>query len=679
MTVDNRVHVTYCLFCQTTFDRGVENSNLFPNEGDFRMRNSTLLILLMAVILPLSFASATDVLSIGRYDGYIGEEITVQVTIDNSSVVDRFGFRFNFPNSLLEYDSFSAGDLTGSFDELNCTAYSTYLYISGRDSTGIPANSDGTIIEFQMTVLGQYLPPKSGYFKITDMIDDIANFDAEEGKFDLVTRTILVPGDAATIQAGIDLAHHGDTVQLVNSGTANKYTGTGNKNLDFDGKRITLKGYNHPAAQTFIDCQNSGRFINFADSETSSTIVQDMVIQNGSITSGNGGAILIGSGCSPKLRNIDISSCEADAGGAIYMSQYCSADLYDVNATLCSADMGGGFFIGYCSPTLTDCGLSYCEATATSGANSGGGGIKVIGNWYVSATPTIESCTIESCEAETYGAGIYYAYGTGGTLCDTTLKNNEANSGYGGAISSYDNSSNDLLISGCSIYGNDAGYGGGVSLQSGRCEIADTIFYNNGSTSTYGGGLYFNTTEDPYITNCAIIDNTAYEGAGIFLQNTDEYTYIYNCTFACNTTSNSNQTGCIHSEDGNSNAYFGFCAFHDSNNDNFWNWPTVTYLNCIADDWTNCGGNKTNCDTDTPDYDNTTSLCSYISSFNNLYNALYQVQSSSNPAYNYAGSVSSIYWTTCVGTEYISERSTDENGNCDTNAVDVGFHYNNCQ
>ena len=74
--------------------------------------------------------------------------------------------------------------------------------------------------------------------------------------------TIRVPSDQPTIQAGLNAASHGDTV-LVADGT---YTGLNNKDLDFNGKAITVRSEDGPA-NCVIDCQDQGRGFYFHSGE----------------------------------------------------------------------------------------------------------------------------------------------------------------------------------------------------------------------------------------------------------------------------------------------------------------------------------------------------------------------------------------------------------------------------
>jgi hypothetical protein len=88
--------------------------------------------------------------------------------------------------------------------------------------------------------------------------------------------TIRVPGNYPTIQQAIDVAQTGDTV-LVYDGI---YTGDGNKNLDFKGKKITVTSLNGPAS-TIIDCEGSGRAFYFHSGETPDSVLSGFTIRNG--------------------------------------------------------------------------------------------------------------------------------------------------------------------------------------------------------------------------------------------------------------------------------------------------------------------------------------------------------------------------------------------------------------
>ncbi|MBD3181469.1 DUF1565 domain-containing protein, partial [Candidatus Poribacteria bacterium] len=156
------------------------------------------------------------------------------------------------------------------------------------------------------------------------------------------------------IQDGIYVAVDGDTV-LVADG---EYTGTGNVNLTFKGKAITVKSMNG-AENCVIDCQGSEntRGFWFRDNEGTGSILDGFTIQNGNIEGTqpinyNGGGIRCDSS-SPIIRNNIITNNSAlHYGGGIYA--YYSSSIIENNIIKeNSTDVnGGGILLRKCSSLI---------------------------------------------------------------------------------------------------------------------------------------------------------------------------------------------------------------------------------------------------------------------------------------------------------------------------------------
>ena len=127
-------------------------------------------------------------------------------------------------------------------------------------------------------------------------------------------KTIQVPQQQLTIQAAIDLSTDGDTV-LVADGT---YTGSGNVNLDFKGKSITLKSANG-AESCIIDCQknSSSRGFLFQNKEGQDSVLSGFTIRNGNVVNENGGGIYCVS-ASPTIISCILIQNVAAAGGGVF-------------------------------------------------------------------------------------------------------------------------------------------------------------------------------------------------------------------------------------------------------------------------------------------------------------------------------------------------------------------------
>ena len=297
--------------------------------------------------------------------------------------------------------------------------------------------------------------------------------------------TIHVPGDSATIQAGINGAIDGDTV-LVADGT---YTGDGNRDVDFGGKLILVKSENGPEF-AIIDCEGSElephRGYIFQNGEDSTAVVEGFTIQGGygrydypGTGESQGGGVLCIDSSSPTFSN------------CILRDNYAEKD-------------GGGVSCYFSSPTFLSCSLD--------GNNSGdnGGGISCI-----NSSPTLVGVSFVNDSSRHWGGGLY-CYESSPMLEGCTFNGNSSG-GYGGGICC--NRASPRLER-CLFQNNSAKRGGGFASlgYSSVPVISYCVFANNIATVggwLFGGGGILMEDGAPELTNCTIVNNTAPTGAGL--------------------------------------------------------------------------------------------------------------------------------------------------------------------
>ena len=191
--------------------------------------------------------------------------------------------------------------------------------------------------------------------------------------------TLHVPSEYSTIQAAIDAASSGDVVEIAD-GT---YTGTGNKNLDFGGKAITVRSVSGNPAMCVIDCEGDGRGFYFHNDEGNDSIVDGLTIANG--YSDYGGGVYCEDDSSPTLRKCTFQGNTAFEGGGILIDWPSGATLTNCVFSGNTADYDGGALtsVGE-NVSVTNCVFSGNTANEEYGF---GGAMAVSGNF------TVANCT----------------------------------------------------------------------------------------------------------------------------------------------------------------------------------------------------------------------------------------------------------------------------------------------
>ncbi|MBM3286029.1 MAG: hypothetical protein FJY88_01550 [Candidatus Eisenbacteria bacterium] len=227
-------------------------------------------------------------------------------------------------------------------------------------------------------------------------------------------------GDYATIQAAVDAANHGDTIELTNG----VFTGVGNRDIDYLGKSITIRSQGGIAHACVVDCQSQGRGFIFQSGEGPLAILERLMVRNGRA---------------------------AEYGGGVYILDGSDPTLIDcVFADNWSGYAGGGVAcMSYCAPLVSGC--LFIENTADNATGTGHGGGMHCGNYSYA---TLRDCLFAGNSATWRGGGFH--------------------------CHNYSNAS----LENCTFYGNRCVAGGGIGLRNvASVSISNTIVAFSGEGS----------------------------------------------------------------------------------------------------------------------------------------------------------------------------------------------------
>ncbi|UCG58784.1 MAG: HEAT repeat domain-containing protein [Phycisphaerales bacterium] len=212
-----------------------------------------------------------------------------------------------------------------------------------------------------------------------------------------ITAERLVPSQYPTIQAAVDAAVDGDEVIIA----PGRYTGDGNRDIDFSGKAMTVRSEGGPES-CIIDCQGSEddrhRGFLFESGETANSVLQGFTITGGFVYTG---------------------------GGAIYCYRS-SPTIRDCIIIRNTASEGGGI-------ACLDSGVTVNECVITDNlATTSGGGVAII-KGYDTDRAELANCIVTGNQASRYSGGVHC--GGNAALMGCTISGNRTGEyGYGGGI-----------------------------------------------------------------------------------------------------------------------------------------------------------------------------------------------------------------------------------------------------
>ena len=285
---------------------------------------------------------------------------------------------------------------------------------------------DGSPAENNSSGVFSHIYDSRGVFNSTCVVQDDAGILVNSVPLEISTiGELYVPAVFSTIQAAIDAANDGDTIIVADG----RYTGAGNKDIDFKGKAITVRSENGPE-NSIIDCEGEGQGFYFQSGETESSVLEGITITNGNSVYGGG---LRFNSASPAIKNCIIAH-------NLSHGIECNSSSPTISNSVISNNSGGGIVCNSSSPALVNCVIR-----DNSGGDRGGG----ISCSY--SSPTLINCLISGNSAS-QGGGMYCMGGSSPVMTNCTISHNSADDGGGLYLSQ-----SPATITNCILWGNTAG------------------------------------------------------------------------------------------------------------------------------------------------------------------------------------------------------------------------------
>jgi hypothetical protein len=266
------------------------------------------------------------------------------------------------------------------------------------------------------------------------------------------------------------------------------YTGEGNRDIDFNGKAITVSSENGPE-NCIIDCNGTRaephRGFRFHSGEDETSILDGFTITNGYENRGGG---ICCETSNPTINNCLITDNDgsgANPGGAgiyCYLSNPRISNCTISKNSVSGSGDGGGMFNFRSNPTFVN-----CMFLANSAGDQGGG----MWNWY--SNPMMRNCTFRSNSAN--GGGAIRNWDDSHPVLENCTFNCNSAPWVGGIRSWRDCS---VKLQNCLLWGNTAVYYGDEAAQIRGGTLDIDYCFIEGWRGTLGGSG--NSGEDPLIT-----------------------------------------------------------------------------------------------------------------------------------------------------------------------------------